>query len=342
MADGNARLRPGYTVVAHGPDSVELRTGLWRATTLTLVDDDRTGALFRLVKGLDGTVSPDGLARREGVPPDVVAALVRDLAAAGAIEEHPSSALDLYLEEVALTTDFRHEPRVRPVLLLGDPALTEPIGAAVEEALAGRSAGVHRADDATWKAITGATPSAFHDSVNLAELTGSLERWRGSFAIFAETAPNPLRYQAWNRVALELDIPWLHATVDGPFAFVGPTVLPGRSACYECLERRLLDGLRERAGYLKYKDALAEGAVSGVPAPVLAPVRTLLAGHAALHAVDLLLTGTSFTLDKVLSVHAPTSEIAYHDVLRHPGCPGCAPQPGRDGAALYTDPRAEG
>jgi bacteriocin biosynthesis cyclodehydratase domain-containing protein len=336
LADGNIRLRPSYTVVGHDPDTVELRTGLWRPVLLTLVDDERTGTLFRLVKGLDGTVSPAALAEWEGVPVEVVNRLVRDLAAAGAIEDGPAGALDAYVREVALTTDFREPPKVRPVLLLGDPALTGPLGAALEEALADRSAGVHAADPHTWQAITGATPSAFHDSVNLAELTGALEEWRGSFVVFAETAPNPLRFQAWNRVALELDIPWLHTTVDGPVAFVGPTVLPRRSACYECLELRLLAGLRERAGYLRYKDALARGATAHTPPPVLAPVRTLVAGHAALEAVNLLLTGTSFTVDKVLSVHVPTLEIDFHDLLRHPSCPACAPQAGRDGTALYA------
>ncbi len=74
----------------------------------------------------------------------------------------------------------------------------------------------------------------------------------------------------------------------------------------------------------------------GAP-PLLAPLAGLLTSHLALETLNLVLTGSTFTVGRMLAIHLPTMEISLPDVLRVPGCPGCGSVPERDGEVLYFD-----
>lgn len=340
MADINLRIRRSLSVIAHSDDVVELRSGVWNKRSYTLTDDKASGKLLTLVRGLDGTVSPRELAKREGVARAEVESLIDHLTSLGVLERSPRSALDAYLDTVGgLRMSGPQRPIPRDVLVVGDPEIT----AAIAGHLTGATGGDVRAgaddDPALW-ALRTTGSEVLGDALGFEELTELFEAWRDRFVIVAESVVNPVRDQLLNRLSLRLGFPWMHAALDGPFALVGPTFLPGRSACYECFEARTTMNLRESRNYLMYKDALAAGRVSqGVPA-VYPPVKALLAGHVALEATNLLATGSTFTVEQVLGIYLPTMEIAYNEVLRLPGCPGCGSLAGRDDSTLHFDPRA--
>ncbi|NDZ78800.1 TOMM precursor leader peptide-binding protein [Streptomyces sp. SID10853] len=305
----------------------------------TVTDDSGGGKMFALVSALDGTTTPGELADRHGVAPEEVAALTGHLADLGVLQDGPESALDAYLDEVSGLGRAEPAEQATQVLLLGDPALTDSVHAAMGN---GHGLPVLRpgSDDPLVRRLATVDPAVLHDGLQLRTLEAEFEPWRGAFAVVAASVIDPQRFQVFNRLAARLGITWLHGAVDGPYVFAGPTVLPGRSACYECFETRVVMNLREKSSYVRYKEALARGAARLGSRPSAAPVTALLGSHLALEAVNYLHTGTAFTIDKALGIHLPTMEIAYNEVLRLPGCAGCGIVVERDDSPLYYDPRA--
>lgn len=334
----NPRVRRSYSIVAHDPDTVELRTGIWNTRSHILSDASGKGHLFNIVAGLDGTLSRKDLAKREGVPRADVEAVLDHLYSLGAIEERPGSALDEYLENVRTLGAASPSP-VGQVLLLGDAVMTAELARHLDDVVAPEVV-TPGGEDPLMRRLDEVGPAALNDGLAFAELAEEFAPWRNAFAVVISKTTDPLRTRAVNRLARELDITWLHATMDGPFLFVGPTMVPRRSACFECFETRVTMNLRQSASYLEYKAALAKGQVLAADPPVLSAMTAMLASHAALETINYLHTGTNFTIEKVLGIHLPTMEIAFSEVLPMPGCAACAPAPDRDPATLYFDPRA--
>ena len=95
--------------------------------------------------------------------------------------------------------------------------------------------------------------------------------------------------------------------------------------------------LRENASYQSYKSALADGQVRNGDLPLEPMLCGMLASHTALETINFCLTGTSFTVGKMLAIHLPTMEFAFNEVLRLPTCAACGPVAGRDDTELYFD-----
>jgi bacteriocin biosynthesis cyclodehydratase domain-containing protein len=327
-------------VIGHSPDTVELRTGVWNPQSFTLRDESGRGRILNLILGLDGSLTQHELAKREGVSRAEVEAVIDHLSGLGALETGPTSALDAYLDTVATLGRVADPKDVADrVLLLGDPAIVEQA-----ERLLGSDLGVPvvpvGSDDRLWTRLSTLSSAELHDGLALSRLVEEFEPWRGAFAVVADRVVDPLRMQALNRIAHKIGLSFLHGVLDGPFLFVGPTVLPHSSACWECFETRMTMSLRESASYLAYKNALSQGqVVRGEPA-ALPAVLGVLASHLALETTNFVQTGTTFTVGKVLGLYLPTMEIAYSEVLRLPGCRGCGSLAERDDVSLTFDPRS--
>jgi thiazole/oxazole-forming peptide maturase SagC family component len=152
---------------------------------------------------------------------------------------------------------------------------------------------------------------------------------------------NPIQLRILNRVVLEHRVPWIHAALDGPFLFVGPTFVPHRSPCYECFETRVMMNLRENASYQRYKQTLVKGGIKNGELPSIEPALVgLLASHTALEALNFALTDRAFTVGKVLAIYLPTMEFTFNEVFRVPSCKACSPVAERDDKELYFDLRA--
>lgn len=339
MPEAEARLKRSITVVGHSPDVVELRTGVWNPKSFTVTDESGKGKLFDLICGLDGALSHRELARAHGVSRATVEAVVDHLRTLDVIEWSPANALDAYLDQIsALRVEQDESRRPERTVVLGDDALASSIAGLVREANVGK-VDQPAPGDPLVQALRRMDGTEVHDALRLAGLTEELSELRDTYAVWAQDVVDPLRTRAFNRVAMGLGVPWIHVAVDGPFLLVGPTVVPGSSPCYECFETRVAMNLREGESYVRYKRALASGTVKPGTATPLSAVRAVLAGHSALEAVNYLLTGSTFTIGKVLGVYLPTMEIAYQEILRLPGCRACGSLRGRDDTTLYFDAR---
>jgi thiazole/oxazole-forming peptide maturase SagC family component len=148
---------------------------------------------------------------------------------------------------------------------------------------------------------------------------------------------HPILLRNLNRVCLHLGIPWVHAVADGPYLIIGPTFVPGRSPCYECLDTRVTLSMRESESYTRYKRALANHSVKTGQPHLMGPFRGMLASLAALEVGNLVTSGTNFTPGRALTVFLPTMEFSYNEVLRVPGCPACSPMTEQHEQGLYFD-----
>ena len=95
--------------------------------------------------------------------------------------------------------------------------------------------------------------------------------------------------------------------------------------------------LRESASYQRYKRALVERQVREGRLPVEPAIAGTLASLTALETLNFALTGSSFTVNKVLAIYLPTMEFTFNEVLRAPSCTACSPLPERDDTELYFD-----
>jgi bacteriocin biosynthesis cyclodehydratase domain-containing protein len=338
----NLRIKPHFSIIAHSADTVELRSGVWNATSFTFTDASGSGHLFALVDGLDGSLSTAELAKQHGVPRSEVEGLIDHLSQVGVLETGSSSALDHYLENCC--PSFVRRPSrsggPRPVVLLGDDDLTSEIAKLLGERTGTGQPLRPRADDPRVALLLAQDTSWTDDGAQFLERGKVFAEWRQHFVVFATKVIDPLRFRLLNRVCLEHSIPWLHVAMDGPFLLIGPTFLPNQGACYECLETSVTMNLRESESYARYKRALVAGGIKHRPLPIQPAISSLLAAHACLETLNFVLTGNAFTSSKVLSIYLPTMEFSFNEVLRTSGCPACGPVPERDDTELYFDVRA--
>jgi len=335
--DRQLRLRPHLSVVVHSPNDVELRRGVWNPVSFNLVDKAQQGNLARLVLRLDGTVSPARLAAEEGVPRQQVEQLIDHLIQLDVLEREPTNVIDGLLAD---TAPWRVDPTAKPgrrVVIVADEDLRPLLQTMLAQVF--RDSNVDELSDGScWELLADNDISWMIDGLATEKRLQPFEDLQDCTLVVAQRIVNPIRMRVLNRGCLRYRIPWVHAAFDGPFAFVGPTFLPYESACYECLETRVYLNLREGASYQRYKAALAAAQVRFGTPPLAAPLASMLCGHLAVEAANLVLTGYSCTTGRMLSIHLPTMEFSFPDVLRIPGCAGCGSVPERDGLALYYDP----
>lgn len=332
------RIKRHYSLVAHSADVVELRHGAWNAVTHTLADESASGRLLRLLRRIDGTFGAEQIAVLESVPLAEVEALLDHLSEIGVLEHGVGSALDFYAEHAARhLTGHVGTPAKEPAppIIVSDDG---PLAMRIAALLGGEPSPEDRPQ--VHKELVRCAKASLEDGLAFEEAVAPFERWRGRFVVHAMAAVNPLELRGLNRVCLHHKVPCVAAAIDGPFLLVGPTVLPGRSACLECLETRVLMNLREAASYQAYKMALLEGRATGATASIDGVLGSLLSALVSMEALNFALAGTSFTVGKVLCVYLPTMEFTYNEVLRVPGCTACGRESVSSDRELYFDIRA--
>ncbi len=338
----NFRIKRHYSIVAHTPNVVELRYGVWNPISYTLTDEEESGHLFRLLSLLDGTLSASEIARAEKIPQADVEALLDHLIELGVAESGSSSSLDYYLDQIipTLRNADGNSGEGRPVVLIGDQDLCSEIERYLRQTLRHVELAIPPADDPRIAALQRSDTLWLQNGIEFQEKVTLFEPWRNHFLIYAAKIINPVLLRALNRISLEHGIPWIHAALDGPFVFVGPIFVPHRSACYECFETRVIMNLRESTSYQAYKRALVERHIRYGQLPLEPVLAGVLASHTAIESLNFILTENSFTVGKVLAIYLPTMEFTFNEVLRVPGCAACGSSPERDDKELYFDMRA--
>ena len=143
---------------------------------------------------------------------------------------------------------------------------------------------------------------------------------RGADALVHAADSPPYQLERWvNEACLATGVPWIASGQMPPTLKVGPTYVPGRTACFACHERALA---REHP---HWPEVLAARTAAPAVATTLGPASGLLGTTVALQLLDLL-TGADLpaTAGRALLIDMRTLASHYEAVERDPDCPACA------------------
>jgi bacteriocin biosynthesis cyclodehydratase domain-containing protein len=252
---------------------------------------------------LDGTRTPEEIAAQIGQGAQDVRDVLEGLAADKVVED---AAEDEPLRAPA--------PRLAPQLqawshLTGSPGKAQNRVAAARVHLSGTGT----VADEVARILRAAGVGEASLDVPLAEAT---------HAILALDAPDPQAFLAMNDRCLAARVPWTGVFLDNLEAIIGPTVLPGQSACWRCYDLRVKGAHPNLERLLRY-EAAPKPALAPLALPSFAP----LAGASAAQAVLLALAGAGAPplAGYALRVELLEMRAQRHRVLRIPRCPACSP-----------------
>lgn len=300
-------LRPWYALVADGD-----RLLLEFAGTVVALEG---AALKQLVPALlpllDGSRTYEQLVAKLGPAAEpAIAKALGLLASHGALTDGPSLAQEPHpfrRSAEALSASRRDGPSPAAVLArLRSSRVAVAGGVALAEDVARSllAAGVGAVRRVAWDAVA---------------LDGVCD-----MAVAVAGAGELPALRAWSRNRVEDGVSWLALPpFDGRLAPIGPLVVPGETACFECYELR-------RAANSDCRDELRSverGPLDGNPVPTrsAAPVDALVVATAAivllrrLAGLDLVTPGAFYALE----LSMPLS-LTLHRVLRVPRCPACS------------------
>lgn len=142
------------------------------------------------------------------------------------------------------------------------------------------------------------------------------------FVIAAWECYAPTLFHSLNEAAIRHGVPWLLTYCDGSEAIVGPSYVPGETACYYEFETQVEASTAFREDYLLYKEHLADAGIDGTYF-VLPPYLQIAAGFSALSASQFLARGQAMTVGRSIRIDFERLSVDYQDVLRLPRCPAC-------------------
>lgn len=301
------KIHPSFTPIEVTPDEVQFRVGPWSGPVYTIQDDDGDGDVRRLVRTLDGSTSVrDVVAEFDGETREQVVSILAALAEKGVVTTGASGGDGPVADDAArygavrasLSDDDVDAARRKGVAVVGGGAMAD----LVTENLA--EMGVDPVTVAPdERAVLG-------EAVEAADLL-----------ICAVDRPRPDLLSDLNRRAHDAETAWLVGQIHGLDGFVGPTVFPGETACYECFRERMLANVA--FGNDAYPSDYAEKAT----AMGLLPLAQILAGYLTLDAFHLLVDDVGFTAGSVLHFDFFDFSVESNEVLKLPRCDACGRDP---------------
>lgn len=303
-------VNPAFTPVVTD-DSVTFRAGPWSGPAFTLSGN---GGPQTLVSELDGETTAESAVEAAGTDEFDAATVLTRLTEKGVVVP-AATAAEAYL---AARTDA--EPADGQLLVVGDGQL------------AVRLVSDLRAQELDpIRAIgCGPSPPSFPTGVQseLDDLSAAVQR--ADHVISVTDEPRPETDAQLNELALSTDTRWTRARVDGYDAVVGPTVVPGETACFDCYRVRRDANVPERDGYRRH---LADrGTAQGRTLP--ASFTSLVAGVVGTEVYNQRTDGAGFTGGRVLHYDLYNLSVELNEVLSLPRCESCG-----DDTTTIDDPR---
>jgi len=154
--------------------------------------------------------------------------------------------------------------------------------------------------------------------------------------VAAQDCFEPDELAALNAAALQLGIPWSLVCFDGYEGWVGPTFVPGQTACFGCFRRRLFAGTAEPRHV--FMDPGIK--VHRLPSPWSVGPRTgaWLSLVTSLFGLQLVaaMESRGASLNNFLVVHRLNLTFQRESVLRLPRCPDCSRRAGAPRANVFS------
>jgi bacteriocin biosynthesis cyclodehydratase domain-containing protein len=329
------RFKDVYGVFVLSPDDVQFRTGSMSGTACVVSDPERRGLLGPIIEQL---FSLEAGQRRPWNKAEVelLEEIIPQLRESGIIEVDDDQEAVGQGYSPTLLRKALAEARIA---IVGNGVLGDAVRLLLMDMPCGsitviESSSVARARDATGIGpLRGSSGTSVHGTVAARSLPRPKDaaQWIEAVAghdwvVAAQDCFEPEELAALNQAALQLSVPWSLVCFDGYEGWVGPTFVPGQTACFSCFRRRLFAGAAEPKHI--FMDPRIR--VYRIPSPWLAGPETgawisLLTSIFALELIAAM-QGRSFTLNQMLIVHRLNLTFQRESVLRLPRCPDCSPR----------------
>lgn len=304
------------TPVVLGPDEVHFRAGPWTGPRLTITDEDGDGILADLIRSLDGTRSVDDLLAAFEGHEAAVLGLLRKLHEKNVVVPARDRAedqvgLDVVRERLS-PGEFRDRVGASEAAVIADGATGATVAGNLLDAGVGglEVVAVGDADEIDVRADDRLRRSD--------DPAAAIER--ADVAVACSDAGDTPTLLGLNERALDRDGTVVFAQVAGYDGVVGPTVVPGETACYECFDERVVQSRADDgAKYEGFKDGVAHRR----GADVASPFAQVVAGFATLEVLHLLADERPVLVDKVATVDFLNFAFEPNPVLKVPNCDAC-------------------
>jgi len=326
------RFKDIYGVFVLTPDEVQFRTGSLSGTACVVSDPERRGLLGPIMErlfSLEKTQRPWNEAEVE-----LLEEIIPQLQESGIVEVNGEQHAMATTPSASLLRKALPESRIAVVGhgVLGDSVRLLLMGMPCGPITVIESSSVANATDEqrakSFRALSGTAQGA-RDADRSLSRPRNAEQWREAirgqdWIVAAQDCFEPEELEALNQAALQLSIPWSLICFDGYEGWVGPTFVPGKTACFGCFRRRLFAGAAEPKHV--FMDPCVR--VYRVPSPWSAGTETgawisLITSIFALELVAAM-EGRAFTLNHILIVHRLNLTFQRETVLRLPRCPDCS------------------
>jgi bacteriocin biosynthesis cyclodehydratase domain-containing protein len=314
------RINPAFTPVVVDENEVHFTTGPWSGPVFEIVDEDREDTLRSLVSMLDGTIH------------------IADILDSFRPEnrEEVRNAI-LHLQKQSIIRDPKEAVDTRRAKLGGYLALETSSSLSLERL--SESALVVVGAGEVGRVVVSNLVDAGVGSIAYLDLSGDTSRWLESiefaglsslepaelegtlvdrdFAVVGVDRPYPSVTSTVNEITHRCGVPWIVGQLCGLDGQVGPTVIPGETACYECFRNRATAATSGRGGYRRF-----EGSCEVVLA-LLPSFAHVVGGMVALDVIRQLAGGFGITTGSVVDYDFYDFAVQADEVLRMPRCETC-------------------
>lgn len=318
------RIDPSLVPVERSPDDFHFRAGPWSGTVFEISDDDEDGKLADVIGMLDGTNTVEEILAEfeEDDRTDVLQVLYVLQQEEILYEGTGTIERDGVSGYLSATGQFSVEAMERlassTVTLVGSGRTATFVAADAAEIgveVAFRHLGEGRRPPGLGDAaVEMLDRDDFDDAVASSDLV-----------VHAADRPHPDALERLNRLVHESGVPLLVGQVAGLDGVVGPTILPGETACYECFRQRRYANVEAPERYRAYEQVVGDAA--NAPGPNLAGFGHVVAGCLELELLNQLSGGFGFTVGRIVHYDFSDLSVEANDVLRMPRCPVCGSSP---------------
>lgn len=314
------RINPAFTPIVVNEDEVQFTTGPLSGPVFEIADEDRDGTLRSLVSKLDGSTHVRDVldsfdpADRDEIRNVILAlqakSVVRD---AGDAVSESRAGLDGYLSVSTDSNGAIERVAESSLTVVGAGDVGRVIVENLVEAGVGSIEYLDLSGDANrWiGSLEDPTPSSLPPSSLESALNAA------TFAVFGVDRPYPDVASRINGIAHRTGTPWIVGQLRGLDGQIGPTILPGETACYDCFRVRTTAATRSRLEYARFERA---GDVSGALLPSFAHV---VGGMVSLDVLKQLADGFGITPGGVVDFDFHDFAVQAEEVLRLPRCETC-------------------
>jgi ribosomal protein S12 methylthiotransferase accessory factor len=138
-----------------------------------------------------------------------------------------------------------------------------------------------------------------------------------SLIIAVQDYQNISFFESINRIAMQKKIPWIRMSFDDKIGYLGPFVIPGKTACYNCCELRLVTNSPDYEYQLwNYKEYVPSAKL--MVSKVFVDILSAMCANEVIR--YLTQNEAPVTTDSLCLLDTRDSSLSKHRVISHPNC----------------------